>query len=149
MGVVLSLALAGCGADEEPEQQPPTGERTTTATSEGTTTATTEGTGTGEDREGGAGDEEPIGSEVRIEGRGGALTPRRVRVPPFIAVRLELRSGDEGRYRVRVAGRTVAVAARGRKRITLDGLTPDRSYVLRGLDGANDVRIVASGESGG
>ena len=86
---------------------------------------------------------------MRVEGRDGALAPRRIRVPPFIGVRLELRSRDDRRYRVRVAGRTLTAGPDDRTRIVLDGLTPERSYRLRGLDGLNDVRIVASAEPGG
>ena len=161
-----ALVLGGCGADEERAQPAPSG--STSATSTGSTagstatgtiestetgTSTSEdgetGTSTSEDGEGGAGDEQPIASEVRVEGRNGALSPRRIDVPPFIAVRLELRSRDERRYRLRVAGRTLAAGPGRRARVTLDGLAPERSYVLRGLDGLDDVRIVASGEAGG
>jgi hypothetical protein len=87
---------------------------------------------------------------VRIEGSGGRLAPTRVEVPPFIAVRVELRSDDGARYRARVSGRTLVAGGEMRsERVTLDGLTPERSYVVRGLDGANDVRIVTSGEPSG
>ena len=144
---MVALALSGCGGDEEPAQ-PSSSTAIVTTTSESTET-TESGTTSSEGDEGGAGDEQPIESEARVEGRDGALTPRRIGVPPFIAVRLELRSRDDRRYRVRVAGRTLAAGPGDRARITLDGLQPDRSYVLRGLDGLNDVRIVASGEPGG
>jgi len=159
--VLAALVLGGCGADEEPATPSSTGSGSTTSTtspSEGSTagsteTGTSESTETGrsssEDDEGGAGDEQPIRSEVRVEGRDGSLTPRRIRVPPFIAVRLELRSRDDRRYRVSIAGRTLVAGPQDRARLTLDGLMPDRSYALRGLDGVNDVRIVASGEPGG
>ena len=155
--MLAALALGGCGADEEPAQPSATGSSSTTSSSESSTngstsTGTSESTETRsspEDDEGSAGDERPIRSEVRVEGRDGALTPRRLRVAPFIAVRLELRSRDERHYRARVAGRTLVAGPGERARITLDGLMPDRSYALRGLDGAGDVRIVASGEPGG
>lgn len=134
----------GCGADEEPAQ--PARDTSSTTPQQ---TETGEARSSPEDEQGGAGDEEPIGSEVRIEGNAGRLRPRRVRVSPFIAVRLELRSKDGSRYRASVAGRTLTAEPDRPARITLDGLMPDRSYRLRGLDRANDVRIVASGEPGG
>lgn len=162
------MAVCGCGADREPAQAPATSTQspgstsaesttqTTTTESDTTETDTTEtdtGRSSPEAEQGGAGDERPVRSAVRIEGSGGRLAPTRVEVAPFIAVRVELRSTDGGRYRARVGGRTLVAAGDGggerRDRVMLEGLTPDRSYVLRGLDGANDVRIVASGEPSG
>ena len=139
--------LAGCGADEEPAP-PPSSSGTAGSSS---STATTDRSTSGEDAEGGAGDEQPVESEVRLTARGNRLTPPRLRVAPFIAVRLELRSRDGRRHRVRVAGQTLEAGGDDddRARVTLDGLTPDRSYTVRGLDGLNDARIVASGEPGG
>ena len=163
---LLALALSACGGDEEPAGTGAQGgaapERTTSAAPTRKTTAststedttdeeTTSGPrgGGGEDQQGGAGDERPIASEVRLSARDGRISPRRVSVPPFIAVRLELRSEDGGRYGLRVSGRELTVGAgRDRDRVVLDGLTPGRSYVARPLGRGNAVRIVASSEPG-
>ena len=44
------------------------------------------------------GDEEAIRSEAVFTGKGGRLTPREIRVPAFIAIRVILRSTDGGAY---------------------------------------------------
>ena len=70
------------------------------------------GTGSPEDQPGGAGDEIPARSQALISGRGGRLSPRLVRVPPFISVRVELRSTDGARYSLRGGGKTLTVGGR-------------------------------------
>ena len=106
------LALAGCGGG---------GSKTTTAAvasappattvpgfSTGTTTITIPTTTTPapkpkpkakkkkspEQQPGGAGDETPIATQALFTAKGGKVTPSRVRVPPFIAVRVVLQALD-------------------------------------------------------
>lgn len=107
------LPAAGCGDDDD--EAATTGETTATETAPATETETTpaqtdtepdeadEGEGDGgeappEEQPGGAGDEEPAQTQVVLTGRDGKVTPRRVTVAPFIAIRIELRSADGGRY---------------------------------------------------
>ena len=54
-----------------------------------------------EDQPGGAGDEEPARSLALLTGEGGRITPPTVRVPAFISIRVELRSGDGREYGLR------------------------------------------------
>jgi hypothetical protein len=147
------LAGAGCGQEERPPPSSPAARpapppaANDTRTSGPAPRSGEEGERSappaGESGEGGAGDEEPIRSEAAITGRGGRLSPRRVSVPAFIAVRLTLRSGDG------VAGRTLRASSGHPGSVTLDGLTPGRSYVARGKRGtAGSVVVSASAEPG-
>jgi hypothetical protein len=99
-----------------------------------------------EDQPGGAGDEVPATTQARFTGRGGIISPRTVRVPAFIAVRVELQSGDGARYVLRGGGRTLRAAARPARPVTFDGLRTGRRLVLRGTGGK--VVIEASAEPG-
>ncbi len=82
-----------------------------------------------------------------ITGRRGRLSPRVVRVPPFIAIRVELRSADGGRYRLTGAGKTLRVGDRvSSMAATFDGLRPARQLVLQGTGGR--VVVEASAEPG-
>ena len=121
LAAAFVLALAGCGGDdEEPstasETQSETTEQPTTATETEAETTTvppptaeeppeTETTTSPEDEPGGAGDEEPARSLALFTGEGGRITPRLVRVPPFISIRVELRSADGGGVRADVRRR--------------------------------------------
>ena len=116
----ICLALAACGDDDEPAQ---TSERTTTQTTPDRDSATatqpdppaeTEQAPppeepAPEDQPGGAGDEEAIRTEARLTGSGGRVRPTEVSVPPFIGVRVFLRSTDGGEYGLSCAGRRVQV----------------------------------------
>ena len=92
------------------------------------------------------GDEEAIRSEAVFTGRNGRLTPREVRVPAFIAIRVILRSGDGGSYSVTFGGSRLEVAGEGTDELELDGLLPNESY--RGRSPQGNVRVVASAEPG-
>ena len=82
-------------------------------------------------------------------GRGGRITPRVVRVPPFISVRVVLRSADGQEYRLRIGGRTLrAGGALGSSSLTLDGLRAGRSYRGTELDTGVAVRVEATAEPG-
>ena len=96
------------------------------------------------------GDEEPIRSEAVFTGKGGRLTPREIRVPAFIAIRVILRAVDAGpeqSYSLQIGGSRLAIGhARPVDELELDGLLPDETYVGKSPQG--NVRIVASAEPG-
>jgi hypothetical protein len=163
--VLLVLALAGCGGDDEDEpagtSQAPT-ETSETATE--TETEATEpdvdpetetlpddgdGTGAGspESGTGGAGDEEPARTLALFTGENGRITPRVVRVPAFISVRVELRSADGADYGLTFEGETIKVGG-GLASVstTIDGLRPGAKVVGTGASG--EVRIEATAEPG-
>ena len=168
--VLTGLALGGCGGDDEPDQG--TGTATTPAATEtgesGETTPESEAeTGTEErtetepsgggdkdetapeDTEGGAGDEEPARVPAMFTGRGGEITPRLVRVPAFIAIRVELTSADGREYGLRFGGESVTVSGDlASVSTTLDGLRPGQTVVGIPTGGGRRVRIEASAEPG-
>jgi hypothetical protein len=96
------------------------------------------------------GDEEAIRSEAVFTGKGGRLTPREIRVPAFIAIRVILRSTDVGRdqgYSLEIGGGRLAIGhARSVDELELDGLLPDEAY--EGKSPQGNVRVVASAEPG-
>jgi hypothetical protein len=168
--VLALIALTGCGADDEPVAQDP---RTSQAPelSTGTDRQPTDGTESEaepadpsapepepkppatdetspEDAPGGAGDEEAIGIDAEFSGRGGKLTPRVVKVPPFIAVTVKLTSTDGRDYQLQIAGQRLTVgAARKTDSVRLAGLHQGGVYRGR-LAGGGTVRIEASAEPG-
>ena len=66
---------------------------------------------------GGAGDEEPAQTLALFTGQDGQITPRVVRVPAFISIRVELRSGDGGHYALTLRRRTITVRGRADLRV--------------------------------
>jgi hypothetical protein len=158
--------LGACGDDDEGRVQQETAatgtststtptETTPAATQEETTPAETQtegagGTGgasPGEEQEGGAGDEVAASSQALVTGRGGKLSPRVIRVPPFIAIRVELRSADGGSYRLSGGGKTVSVDRDiASASTTFDGLRPGKRLVLTGPSGR--VVVEPSAEPG-
>ena len=94
------------------------------------------------------GDEEPIRSEAVFTGNGGRLTPRQIRVPAFIAIRVILRAADGGSYTLKIGGETLSIGGGGTglAELDLDGLTPNQSY--KGTSPQGNVRVVASAEPG-
>jgi hypothetical protein len=154
------LAAAGCGGDDD-EPATDTAARTDTAprteTERPQATVTAPGPAptetippeSPEDQPGGAGDEVPASSLALFNARGGQIIPRVVRVPPFIAIRVELHSNDGRPYSLTFGDRTISVGPQITSRSTvLDGLRPGRAY--KGTPGAsgNPVRIEASAEPG-
>jgi hypothetical protein len=165
---VCMLVLVGCGSDDEDG-----GTTGTAATSTGTqidtetealteteietetavdTETTTAPTSTStEDQPVGGGDEEPARSQALLTGKGGRITPTVVKVPPFIAIRVELRSSD---------GKTYTLDFGNGKRVTANqqiasastqfpGLRPEQKLVGRPVGGAgNRVTILPSAEPG-
>jgi Neuroendocrine-specific golgi protein P55 (NESP55) len=174
--LALAVLLAGCGSDDERadtettpstattetqtetaetaetetenESEPETETETGAATTE-TTAPETGPTTSPEDQPGGAGDEEPARSLALLSGRGGRITPRVVRVPAFISIRVELRSADGAPYGLRLAGRTLRAGGPiGSASTLLDGLRPGAAVVAKGVGGGNSVRIEATAEPG-
>jgi hypothetical protein len=174
LALAVVLASGGCGGDdEEPEttaSSPPRTEETTTAETEKTATeersteqetaprpAPETGTETEpeppstspESQQGGAGDEEPARSLALFTAQNGRVTPRLVRVPAFISIRVELRASDGKTYALTIGGKTLAVAEHVNSvSVTLDGLRPGDTYVgtLQGAEGR--VRVEATAEPG-
>ncbi len=160
---LAALAFAGgCGDDDEDEPAREAEDRTsrTTATDIAPAPGDTESAETDseqaapapaepapEEQQGGAGDEEPARSLASVTGRGGRVSPRLVLVPPYISIRVELRSADGREYALSGGGRSLRVdrdiAAAS---TTFDGLRPGRRLVLRGPQGR--VAVEASAEPG-
>jgi hypothetical protein len=176
--LALLLALAGCGGDdEEPAATteaapPPTAEPAPTETEAETEEAETEPEpgepseptepaepseptepaeppASPEDQPGGAGDEEPARALALLTGESGRITPRRVRVPAYISIRVELRSQDGQEYGLRFDGETIRVSG-GLSSVstTIDGLRPGEAVVGTPTGPGNRVRIEATAEPG-
>lgn len=155
------MALSGCGGDDEQASTAPsssapaetvTTESTPTETEqERTEPAETETTPTEspEDMPGGAGDEEPARTLALFTGRGGRITPRVVRVPAFISIQVELRSGDGANYGLRFGDVTVRAGGDlNSTSTTIDGLRPNEAIAGKPVGAGNRVRIEATAEPG-
>jgi len=161
--LVLALALlllGGCGGDDEGEpasapRTEPTVEQTVESETE-TTEVNPEtetlpndgdGTGTGESGPGGAGDEQAAETLALFTGENGAITPRVIRVPAFISIRVELRSGDGGAYELTFGDKKIEIGdGLSSRSTTFDGLRPGAKLVGAGTGGK--VRIEATAEPG-
>ena len=152
------FAVAGCGGDDDSATTPPpvtaptettstvtAPTNTQTETQPAETTPATPTETSPESAPGGAGDEEPARPLALFTGRGGRITPRLVRVPPFIAVEVRLRSGDGGEYALRFGSVTVSAGGAGH---TFDGLRPGESITGRPAGPGNRVTISATAEPG-
>ncbi len=145
--VLAGLVLAGCGGGDESEhatrsdrtekaQHPPrTEQREDGAARTATSTSP-------EQQPGGAGDGETARVPALFTGRDGRIRPRVVRVPPFIAIQVELRSADGAAYDLRFG-----------RRLVRDGQTADfaglrAGHALVGNGPAGSVRIVANAQPG-
>jgi hypothetical protein len=170
LAAALVLALAGCGGDDEQSaatteaQRPPTAEPAPTATKE-TEAATAETEAeepdpepepaepeppvSPEDQPGGAGDEEPARSLALFTGEGGRITPRTIRVPAFISIRVEVRSEDGREYGLRFGSDTIRVSGGlSSASTTIDGLRPTEAIAGTPTGPGNPVRIEATAEPG-
>jgi hypothetical protein len=173
--LALVLALLGCGGDDDESAAtteaapPPTAEPAPTETETSPETeAETEETEaepdpaepseptepaeppeSPEDQPGGAGDEEPARALALLTGENGRITPRRVRVPAYISIRVELRSQDGQEYGLRFDGETIRVSG-GLSSVstTIDGLRPGEAVVGTPTGPGNRVRIEATAEPG-
>jgi hypothetical protein len=180
MGVVvlaLALALGACGDDDDERAEttatsPTTTPAETTATEETApevvpeetetesepvpetdTEAETPPSTSPEDQPGGAGDEEPARTLALFTGEGGRITPRVVRVPAFISVRVELRSADGREYGLLFENETSRVrinvsGALGSASSTIDGLRPGQAMTGNPIGAGTPVRIEATAEPG-
>ena len=94
------------------------------------------------------GDEEPIRSEAVFTGTDGRLTPRVIRVPAFIAIRVILRSTDDRVYTLKIGGSELVIGHAGKRvdELELDGLLPNESY--EGKSPHGNVRVEATAEPG-
>lgn len=155
------MALSACGDDDEDASTAPAAstpaettatESTPTETEEeepeGTETETTPSESP-EDEPGGAGDEEPARTLALFTGRDGRITPRVVRVPAFIQVQVELRSGDGAAYSLRFGDVTVRAGGDINSTSTsIDGLRPGEGITGKPGGAGNRVRIEATAEPG-
>ena len=159
----LVVAISGCGGDDEEASTTPTATTpASTATTESVPAETTEEPAvteteaeaeteaeSPEDMPGGAGDEQPARTLALFTGRAGRITPRVVRVPAFISVRVELRSADGATYSLRFGESTVAAGERLSSRATtIDGLRPGEAITGKPGGAGNPVRIEATAEPG-
>jgi hypothetical protein len=165
--VGLALALGACGGDDEDRSSKTEPELTvdqSVTVDKGTDTTTTDvnpetetlpndgdgnGVDTGEDQQGGAGDETPAETLALFTGENGRITPAVVRVPAFIAVRVELRSADGAEYGLTFDGETIKVhGGLGSVSTTIDGLRPGEKLVGTLTGASGTVRIEATAEPG-
>jgi len=175
-GCLLAVVSGACGSDDETETRATspasTESETETATTEeavartedepAVTESQTEPTAEEqppaaepeepappEEQPGGAGDEEPAHSLALFTGRDGRITPRVIRVPAFIAIRVELRSADGMEYGLDLDGERIRVSS-GLSSVstTIDGLRPGRAVMGTPVGPGNRVRIEATAEPG-
>jgi hypothetical protein len=158
------LAVSGCGDDDQEASTAPTSTTPAeTATTESTPDSETQQQETGpaeaetetepsetpEDMPGGAGDEEPARTLALFTARDGRITPRVVRVPAFIAVKVELRSADGHTYALRFGDTTITAGGElSSVATTLDGLRPGEAITGKPAGPGNPVRIEATAEPG-
>lgn len=154
------LAVSGCGGgddDDKAASKPKPPEKTTsieeTSPKTGTApAATTKQPAKGkspEDQPGGAGDEQPARVPAELTGRNGKITPRKVRVPPYIAVQITLRSGDGRAYRIQAGSHVLGVNGETRSATAfVPGLRPGKRLLVHGFNGAGNVIIEPNAEPG-
>jgi hypothetical protein len=159
------LAFAGCGGDDEPSPSAEPQETSSEATTATTETQATEvdpetetlpndgdgtgtGTGTGESGPGGAGDEEAAQTLALFTGENGQITPRVIRVPAFISIRVELRAGDGAEYSLTFGEKTIKVPPElGSFSTRFEGLRPGEKLVGKASTGG-EVTVEATAEPG-
>jgi hypothetical protein len=173
--LALVLALASCGDDDDESAEATATAPTTTPAETDETDETapdrapdetetepepeseieteTEPETSPEDEPGGAGDEEPARTLALFTGDGGRVTPRVIRLPAYISIRVELRSADGEEYgllfssetsrvRINVSGELSSVSS------TIDGLRPGETIIGKPLGAGNPVRVEATAEPG-
>jgi len=161
--VACFAAVTGCGGDDDTDATTtPTVAETETAPAQTEATETVpEGTTetqsetappaetSPESMPGGAGDEEPARTLALFTAKAGRITPRVVRVPAFIAVKVELRSADGASYSLRFGDTTITAGGQlSSVSTTIDGLRPGGAIVGRPQGAGNTVRIEATAEPG-
>jgi hypothetical protein len=139
----LVLAAAGCDGDDEEQAAP------TTGPAEAPTATAPEPQTSPEDQPGGAGDEEGAYTLALFTGEGGRITPAVVRVPAYISIRVELRSGDGREYGLTFEGEGIRVGGGlGSVSTTIDALRPGEVVAGTPEGASNRVRIEATAEPG-
>lgn len=164
LGAAL-LALAGCGgggskSTSTTSSPPPTqsvastpqpqtnGAGTATPEIQTTTTAPPK-TQTTTSPASNSGGQTPIYTQVLFTGSGGDITPATIRVPPYIAVRVELKSGDGASYGVSVNHHTLRVdSSTPAATVQLRGLRPGARYAVEVSGAPERLSIVANAEPG-
>jgi hypothetical protein len=157
--VAVTVGAAGCGGDDEGDKEAATQPASSAPAPARAPDQKKGQKGTGqkkggkpspEDQPGGAGDEVPARAPAILTGRGGRIRPRVVRVPPFIAVRVELRSADGRPYALRFGSKVLRVGPQvAAMSTTLAGLRQGEAITGRPVGGrGNPVRIEASAEPG-
>lgn len=165
---LLLLVVSGCGGDDEsssstsgsanaPSNAGTTATTDTTPPNPATETLPNDGDGTGtgsgatspESQTGGAGDEIPAQTLALFTAKNGAITPRTVRVPAYISIRVELRSGDGKEYSLTFGERTIKVTDPLHSvSTTFDGLKPGAKLVGRPTGASGKVVVSATAEPG-
>jgi hypothetical protein len=164
---VLVLAVGGCGGDDESAStstgkqqqagQTDLSDTTTTKVDPKTETLPNDGDGTGtgagtaepESQTGGAGDEVPAQTLALFTAENGAITPRTVRVPAYISIRVELRSGDGNEYSLTFGDKTIKVTDPLHSvSTTFDGLKPGAKLVGTPTGAGGKVVVSATAEPG-
>jgi hypothetical protein len=156
---LAAVLVGGCGGDKQQTHtgaKPPS--RTQTATSESPTlprpapktqTGVPKTTTSPEQATGGAGDENPARSQALLTARGGRISPRVVRVPPYISIRVELHSADGRTYTLRFGRRRIQAGGQiSSASASFPGLRPGKALVGRPVGAGNRVRIEANAEPG-
>jgi hypothetical protein len=158
--LALMLAAAGCGGDDEEPAATSTAPKpapTATTTAPETAPAPTQTAETQpepppaspEEQPGGAGDEEAARTLALFTGENGRITPAVVRVPAYISIRVELRSGDGREYGLTFEGEGIRVGGDlGSVSTTIDALRPGQAVVGTPEGARNRVRIEATAEPG-
>jgi hypothetical protein len=143
------VLVAGCGGggggDETTTAAQPAPSTTTSSAPTGTITGSLgtsepeiETTTTSRSEEQ-SGDETPIATQALFTGRNGRITPRRIQVPPFIAVTVVLRSADGHSYGVAVTNHGLITT--GTAQMKLPGLRAEGRYVLK-THGATPTHVI-------
>jgi hypothetical protein len=157
---LAAVLVGGCGGDKKQTDtgpKPPSSTQTATSQSPTTPPGPAPKTQTGvpktttspEQATGGAGDENPARSQALLTGRGGRISPGVVRVPPYISIRIELRSGDGRTYTLRFGRRRIQAGGQiSSASASFPGLRPGKVLVGRPVGAGNRVRIEANAEPG-
>ena len=161
---LAAVVLAGCGGDDEDKPSvttvpysevvpDSTTQTDTTAPNPETETLPNDGDGTGtstgESGTGGAGDEVPAETLALFTGKNGKITPRTIRVPAFISIRVQVRSGDGADYALTFGDKAIkAGGALSSTSARFDGLRPGAKLVGKPTGASGKVVIEATAEPG-
>lgn len=160
LAALAVLAVSGCGGDKNSSDttaKPPPKTNTSAGPTktekvpapQTDTMAPKTGTTSPEKQPGGPGDEEGNRAQALLTGRAGRISPRVVRVPPYIAIRVVLKSADGRRYGLRFGRRRVQAGGQiSSASASFAGLRPGKVLVGRPIGAGRPVRIEANAEPG-